>query len=51
MKRYRNFLASGSSDYSINLLRGAGVDLEDPATVQKAIDAWSAKIVEFEAIK
>ncbi|MBX9569468.1 MAG: oligoendopeptidase F [Candidatus Obscuribacterales bacterium] len=51
VKRYRQFLASGSSENSVELLKKAGVDLNDPAVVQKAIDAWSKKIAEFKAIK
>jgi oligoendopeptidase F len=48
--RYRKFLSSGSSDNSINLLRDAGVDLTDPAVIQKAIDSWSAKVAEFDKL-
>jgi oligoendopeptidase F len=48
VKRYLQFLSSGSSDYSINLLRNAGVDLSTAAPIQKAIDVFAAYLDEFE---
>ena len=47
--RYLNFLKSGSSDYSINLLRNAGVDLSTPAPIQAAFDAFAEYLELFEA--
>jgi len=43
--RYMAFLSSGSSDYPINLLKNAGVDMTTPAPVDKALDEF-AKLVE-----
>ena len=47
--RYLNFLKSGSSDYSINLLKGAGVDMSTPAPIQAAFDAFATYLDLFEA--
>ena len=48
--RYLHFLASGSSDYSINLLRGAGVDLSSPEPIQQALDTFGHYIDEMEQL-
>jgi len=48
VERYLNFLKSGSSDYSINLLKGAGVDLSTPAPIQAAFDAFAKYLALFE---
>src|ERR1051326_6258330 len=40
VERYRRFLTRGSSDYSINLLRDAGVDMTSPAPIQQALDLF-----------
>lgn len=48
VKRYLRFLSSGSSDYSINLLKSAGVDLSTPAPIQQALDTFQDYIAEFE---
>ncbi len=38
MDRYINLLKAGGSDYPMELLRTAGVDLADPATIQAVVD-------------
>lgn len=48
--RYLKFLSSGSSQYSLDLLRGAGVDMSSPEPVQKALDVFSDYIREFEKL-
>ncbi len=48
VERYRRFLTRGSSDYSINLLRDAGVDMTSPAPVQQALDLFSQYVGEME---
>ena len=48
--RYLRFLSSGSSDYSINLLRDAGVDLSTPQPIQQALDTFSAFLDDFEQL-
>ncbi len=50
IKRYLRFLSSGSSDYSINLLKDAGVDLSTPAPIQQALDAFERYLDEFETL-
>lgn len=48
--RYLGFLMSGSSDYPINLLQGAGVDMTSPAPVQQALDTFAARLEAFAAL-
>jgi oligoendopeptidase F len=50
VQRYLRFLSSGSSDYSINLLREAGVDMSSPAPVQQALDTFAQYIDELERL-
>ena len=50
MERYLRFLSSGSSDYSIDLLRDAGVDLSTPAPIQQALDTFGRYLDELEAL-
>lgn len=50
VKRYLKFLSSGSSDYSINLLREAGVDLSTPAPIQEAFDAFEGYLDQYEEL-
>lgn len=49
VERYLTFLKSGSSDYSINLLQKAGVDLSTPAPIQAAFDSFAEYLALFEA--
>jgi len=48
VERYRRFLTRGSSDYSINLLRDAGVDMTSPQPVQQALDLFGQYVTELE---
>jgi oligoendopeptidase F len=50
VQRYRRFLTSGSSDYSINLLRDAGVDLSTPQPIQQALDTFAGYLDQLEAL-
>ncbi|HEX6818085.1 MAG TPA: oligoendopeptidase F, partial [Ktedonobacterales bacterium] len=50
VQRYLRFLRSGSSDYSINLLRDAGVDLSSPKPVQEALDTFAGYLDDFEKL-
>jgi oligoendopeptidase F len=50
VKRYLNFLASGDSDYPLNLLKKAGVDLSVPAPVQSAYDAFEETLNKLEEL-
>ncbi|HEX9069986.1 MAG TPA: oligoendopeptidase F, partial [Ktedonobacterales bacterium] len=49
-QRYIRFLSAGSSDYSINLLKDAGVDLSTPEPVQRAITTFGRYLDQFEAL-
>lgn len=48
--RYLDFLKKGGSDYPLNLLRSAGVDLAAPQPVQDALDTFSSLLDQMEAI-
>jgi len=50
VERYRAFLSSGSSDYPVELLRQAGVDMTTPAPVQQALDKFSQLLDELEQL-
>ena len=45
--RYINFLKSGCSDYSMNIMKKAGVDLSTSAPVQAAFDAFAETLAMF----
>lgn len=48
--RYLEFLKSGSSDYPLNLLKKAGVDLTTPEPVEKALHLFARLVTEMEAV-
>jgi oligoendopeptidase F len=48
--RYRRFLEAGSSDYSINLLRDAGVDISSPEPIQQALNVFERYLDEMEQL-
>lgn len=50
VKDYLGFLSSGSSDYSINLLRNAGVDMESPEPVREALRQFDTLVDELEGL-
>lgn len=47
---YKEFLSSGSSDYSLELLKKVGVDLTNPKPIQEALDVFEKLLNEFEAL-
>lgn len=47
-KRYIEFLSSGSSDYPIELLKKAGVDLTTPAPIEDALKKFESILDEFD---
>lgn len=49
-QRYRTFLSGGSSRYSLDLLRDAGVDMTTAAPVERALDAFAALLDELERL-
>lgn len=46
-QRYTEFLKGGDSDYPLNLLRKAGVDMESPAPVAAALDVFKGLVDEL----
>ena len=48
--RYLKFLSGGCSDYSINLLKGAGVDLSSPDAIKSALDVFTAYLDQLEEL-
>lgn len=49
-ERYIEFLRTGESDYPIELLKKAGVDMSSPAPVEKAMEKFNALLDEFERL-
>lgn len=47
VERYLDFLRSGSSDYPLNVLRKAGVDMSSPAPIQSAMDEFGRTVDEL----
>ncbi|MDR1560238.1 MAG: oligoendopeptidase F [Clostridiales bacterium] len=47
---YKEFLKSGSSDYPINVLRKAGVDMESPTPVREAMRLFAELVSEMERL-
>lgn len=47
LEDYLGFLKSGGSDYSINILRKAGVDMESPEPVRQTLALFSAMVDEL----
>lgn len=48
--RYLNFLKSGSSEYSIELLKKAGVDMTSPQPVRQAFQLFEAHLTQMEQL-
>ena len=49
VEKYLNLLKSGSSDYSINLLKEAGVDMTSPEPIKQALSIFEDLMDRFEA--
>jgi oligoendopeptidase F len=50
VKRYLEFLKSGSSDYPIEVLKKAGVDMTKAEPVQEAMNVFEEKLNELEEL-
>ncbi len=48
--RYLKFLSSGSSDYSIELLKKAGVDMNSPEPVRQACEMFGSYLAQMEEL-
>ena len=49
-ERYLRFLSSGSSNYSLELLKDAGVDMTTPEPIEKALDVFEGLLTELEKL-
>lgn len=50
IEKYIGFLKSGSSDYPINVLKGAGVDMATPEPVEKALKLFGELVNKMEEL-
>src|SRR6266568_2857550 len=50
VERYLKFLSSGSSDYSIELLKKAGVDMTSPEPVRQALQLFDSHLTQMEEL-
>ncbi len=50
VKRYLDFLKSGGSDYPLNLLKKAGVDLTTPEPIKQGLEIFSHLLDEMEQL-
>lgn len=50
VERYLEFLRSGCSDYSLNLLSKAGVDMSAPEPIQAGMDLFGRLVAELEEL-
>jgi oligoendopeptidase F len=48
--RYLGFLKSGGSDYSINILKRAGVDMSTPEPIKQAMDVFKGLLEQMEQL-
>ncbi len=51
VEKYLEFLKSGGSDYPLNQLRAAGVDMEKKESIEKALEVFKELVDELEKIK
>ena len=49
-ERYLKFLKSGSSDYPLNLLKGAGVDMTSPEPIHEALAVFKDLLDQMEEL-
>lgn len=50
LENYLNYLKSGSSDYPIEVMKKAGVDMTNPAYIEAAMKVFETRLNELEAI-
>ncbi|MFQ6002953.1 MAG: M3 family metallopeptidase, partial [Candidatus Zixiibacteriota bacterium] len=50
LNSYLEFLKTGKSDYPINLLKDAGVDMTSPEPINKTIELFASLVDEFERL-
>jgi len=49
-ERYLDFLQSGSTEYPLELLRTAGVDMSSPEPIQRALDVYGDHLDQMESL-
>ena len=47
---YINFLKSGSSDYPVEIMKKAGVDMTQPEYLEEAFATFAKRLAEFKEI-
>lgn len=47
---YKGFLMSGGSDYPIEILKKAGVDMSSPKPIRDALDVFASIVAQFEGV-
>jgi len=50
INRYLHFLQAGGSDYPLNILKAAGVDLTSPAPIQVTLDKFKANLARLKEL-
>ncbi|MDR1537675.1 MAG: oligoendopeptidase F [Clostridiales bacterium] len=50
VEKYKGFLKSGSSDYSLSILKKAGVDMSSPQPVREAMELFEELVIEMEEL-
>ena len=50
VEKYLAFLHAGGSDYSLNILKEAGVDLNTPQPIQVTLDKFAGKLTELKEL-
>jgi oligoendopeptidase F len=50
VERYINFLKAGSSDYPIEVLKKAGVDMTEATPIEEALKVFEEKLTELESL-
>lgn len=50
VERYLGFLKSGSSDYSLNILKKAGVDMSQPEPIKQAMSVFASILDQIEEL-
>jgi len=50
VNKYLHFLQAGGSDYPLNILKAAGVDLTSPAPIQVTLDKFKANLARLKEL-
>ena len=50
VERYKDYLKAGSSDYPIEVLKRAGVDMTEKSSIIEALDVVEQRLDEFERL-